>query len=77
MQDVVRVENYTKAIDLRNQIMRQEEMREAIDVIYETSRFEKMLQLGEPSEKFQLAAQEIARQEMFAQEQQRRLKEEQ
>ena len=66
---MVRVEDYDKAIDIRNQIMRQEQMREALDVIYETSRFDNMIELGPPSDQFLQAAQEIDEQEKFAAEQ--------
>jgi len=56
LQDVLRVENYDKAIDLRNQILQQEQKREAYDVIYETNRFEQMIEMDNPSDRFVAAS---------------------
>lgn len=76
LQDVVRMEDYDKAIELRNQIVQQEEKREAFDVLYETSRFESMILMDDPSDHFKKLSKQMDEQEQFLLEQQRRQREE-
>ena len=50
LQDAVRVDDLERAIELRRVIKQHEQKRESFDVLYETSRFEDMIVLGEPSQ---------------------------
>lgn len=52
LQECVRVENYDKAIEVRNEILKHTAKRENFEIIYETSRFEDSLVLGEPSKEY-------------------------
>ena len=52
LQDVVRVNDYNKAIDIRNEILKHQKKRENFEMIYETSKWEESLILGEPSQAY-------------------------
>ena len=52
LAECTRTENFDKAIDIRNEILKHQSKRENFEVVYETSKFEDMLVLGEPSEQF-------------------------
>lgn len=52
LQDCVRTENFQNAIEIRNDILKHQRKRENFEMIYETSRFEDQLELGEPSQQF-------------------------
>lgn len=45
-------ENFDKAIGIRNEMKKHELKRESFEALYETSRFEDNLVMGEQSEKF-------------------------
>ena len=50
LQDAVRIDDLERAIELRRVIKQHEQKRESFDVLYETSRFDDMVVLGEPSQ---------------------------
>lgn len=52
LQECVATENFDKAIGIRNQMKKHENKRENFEALYETSRFEENLVMGEPSDKF-------------------------
>jgi hypothetical protein len=52
LQECVLKENYKRAIEVRNEIKRHELKRDNLDAVYETSRFEELILMGEPSEEF-------------------------
>ena len=52
LAECTRTENFEKAIDIRNEIVKHQRKRENFEIVYETSKFEDMLVLGEPSEQF-------------------------
>ena len=52
LQECVRTENYAKAVDIRNDILKHQSKRESYEILYETSRFEDSILLGEPSNQF-------------------------
>ena len=49
LADVTRQENFDKAIDIRNEILRHQATRENYEILYCTSRFEDSLIITEPS----------------------------
>lgn len=52
LQDCLRVDDLGRAIDLRRAMKQHEMKRESFDVVYETSRFEEMIVMGDPSEQY-------------------------
>jgi hypothetical protein len=52
LQECVLQENYKRAIEVRNEIKRHELKRDNLDAVYETSRFEELILMGDPSEEF-------------------------
>lgn len=59
LQDCIATENFDKAIDIRNQMKMHEKKRENFEMLYETSRFEDDIVMGEPSEKFKALDKEL------------------
>lgn len=52
LQECVATESFEKAIEIRNQMKMHEKKRENFEMLYETSRFEDDIVMGEPSERF-------------------------
>jgi len=52
LQDVVRQEDFNRAIDIRNEILKHQVKRENFEVMYQTKRFEESIIMGEPSDQF-------------------------
>lgn len=52
LQECVRTENFSQAIEIRNDILKHQNKREAFEILYETSRFEESLLVGDPSAAF-------------------------
>ena len=64
LQDCMARGLFEKAIDIRNQIQANESIRQNYDMVYETTRFEDMIEMGPPSEQFKNELLLIEMQEM-------------
>lgn len=76
LQACLLAEDFDRAIDIRNEIVRHQSKRENFEVMYETSRFEESLVMGAPSQKFQEEMMKIQLEELQRQDALRRKKEE-
>ena len=63
LQDCLRVDDLDRAIELRRAIKQHEMKRESFDVLYETSRFEEMIVMGEPSQQYLEEADRLEREQ--------------
>jgi len=63
LQDCLRVDDLDRAIELRRAIKQHEMKRESFDAIYETSRFEDMIVMGEPSQQYLEEADRLEREQ--------------
>jgi len=63
LQDCLRVDDLDRAIELRRVIKQHEMKRESFDALYETSRFEEMIVMGEPSQQYLEEADRLEREQ--------------
>ena len=52
LQDCIRTDNLDRAIEVRQELKKLENKRSSLDLIYETSRFERSLVMHAPSEAY-------------------------
>ena len=63
LYDAIRIDDLDRAIELRRAIKQHEMKRESFDAIYETSRFEDMIVMGEPSQQYLEEADRLEREQ--------------